>query len=168
MIICGIDPGLKGAISFIDSDSSQIYGLHKLPVEKQKNGKNRLNLIHLADLIKMYGPKFACLEKVGAMPGQGVTSMFNFGVTYGGIMGVLAAQKVYMHEVVPAVWKIQMGLSRDKTASIKKVQEFFPSAPEKLTHDEAESLLLARFGVKCMNALINLKNEKPGNAAHSK
>jgi crossover junction endodeoxyribonuclease RuvC len=93
-----------------------------------------------------------CLEKVGAMPGQGVTSMFNFGVSYGYIKGVLEANRIPYQEIPPQRWKKEFGLNSDKAASVEVCRKLFPDVNLLATprcrkpHDGmAEALLLAEY-----------------------
>ena len=95
----------------------------------------------------------ACVEKVGAMPGQGVTSMFNFGQGFGFILGVLAALGIGVQLVPPGTWKKEFSLvGKDKAASIEVCRRLFPGvnlrASEQCRKDSdgmAEALLMAEY-----------------------
>lgn len=103
------------------------------------------------DLIQDY--KCICaLEHVGAMPGQGVVSMFNFGQNFGFIQGVLKAHAIPYELVRPAKWKKEFGITKDKNTSIEVCKRLFPNVNLKRTErcrkdDDglAESLLLASY-----------------------
>jgi crossover junction endodeoxyribonuclease RuvC len=95
----------------------------------------------------------ACVEKVGAMHGQGVRSMFTFGQSYGFILGVLAALGIGVQLVPPGTWKKEFSLiGKDKAASIEVCKRLFPGVnllpSEKCWKDSdgmAEALLLACY-----------------------
>ena len=93
MRIIGIDPGLSGGIAILDD--LKVFDIFDMPVMSEgKKNKNQLNSAQLVNIIKKHivsGDTFVIVEQVGAMPGQGVTSMFNFGQTFGSIKGVCAA-----------------------------------------------------------------------------
>ncbi|MBF0255892.1 MAG: hypothetical protein HQL47_05400 [Gammaproteobacteria bacterium] len=114
----GIDPGLGGAAMLITSDGEEIIRCWDMPTTT--SGKARtVNAALLADQIKeaievsnQHGERLqAILEAVHAMPGQGVTSMFNFGVSFGVVQGVLAALEVRTSLITPATWKKRAGLT---------------------------------------------------------
>ena len=93
MRIIGIDPGLSGGIAILDD--LKIFDLFDMPIMSEgKKNKNQLNSAQLVNIIKKHiisGNTFVIVEQVSAMPGQGVTSMFNFGQTFGSIKGICAA-----------------------------------------------------------------------------
>ena len=98
---------------------------------------------------------FCVLERVGAMPKQGVKSMFTFGTEYGFIQGVLRAMGIPFETVPPAIWKKAYALGKDKKASIEACKRLFPDVSLlrtercKTAHDGmAEALLLADYGSK--------------------
>jgi crossover junction endodeoxyribonuclease RuvC len=92
----------------------------------------------------------AIVERVSAMPRQGIASAFTFGVGFGSILSVLQALHVPLELVTPAVWKRSFGLSSDKHASLHKARLLFPTAELHLAkHDgRAEALLLANYGLQ--------------------
>ena len=152
-LILGIDPGLSGACA--------LYGLSSLSVfdapttEREVNGKRKRQLDEtaLATYINVHQPfiRLAILEKVGAMPGQGVTSSFNFGLTYGAIRGILAACGVPFQTVSPQVWKRHFGLlGQPKDASRAEASRRLPGYanlwPLKKHDGRAEAALLALYG----------------------
>jgi crossover junction endodeoxyribonuclease RuvC len=89
----------------------------------------------------------ACIERVSAMPRQGVASSFQFGVGFGSVLGVLQAMHCRVELVTPASWKKGLGLSSDKHASLYKARLLFPFADLRLAkHDgRAEALLIAHW-----------------------
>ena len=126
MIILSIDPGLSGAIAWIDTaDDSQ--GFSKLPIRIYPKGKKmqkELDAVQLTKIITKVAPKIIGLEAVHAMPGQGVTSMFTFGKNYGLIEAAVRLyidsvkeSNAYFHQFTPQTWK--------KFAHIKEKEEAY-------------------------------------------
>ena len=108
MIVVGIDPGLSGAIAILENN--KVLNIFDMPVMAEgKKNKRQLNSAQLVSIIKD-GTKpeseiAVVVEQVNAMPGQGVTSMFNFGQTFGAIKGVCAALELPIFFVRPSKWK---------------------------------------------------------------
>jgi crossover junction endodeoxyribonuclease RuvC len=104
----------------------------------------------LAARIIQMGPALAVIERVAAMPIQGVSSTFKFGQSYGAIRGVLAALRIQTHVVSPAVWKRHFRLDSDKEKSRSLALRTFPKTPQhfarKRDHNRAEASLLAVYG----------------------
>ena len=146
----GVDPGLCGAIAVL-TDQGDVEGLTDLPVIRD----GRLAWIDggalqsfLVDTLHGRQAR-AIVERVSAMPRQGVASAFNFGVGFGSVLSVLQARQVAIELVTPAVWKRAMGLSADKSASLGRARLLFPTADLGLAkHDgRAEALLLAHWAL---------------------
>ena len=93
--------------------------------------------------------RMVMIEKVGAMPKQGVSSTFKFGKVYGEIIGVVTANNFRLDYVAPGVWKRTFGLSKDKELSRRKATELFPqhrhNLARKKDHNRAEALLIAEY-----------------------
>lgn len=151
--ICGIDPGLSGAICLYHKDWTPLF--LDMPVhEITKNGKKKrqLDLYTLGRFFDEHSPdiKMAIIEAPNAMPGQGVTSCFNFGFNCGAIQGIVAANMISMKLVAPVTWKKAMGLSKDKDASRWKASQIDPGASHfwsRVKDDgRAEAFLLAKYG----------------------
>jgi len=155
MLIIGIDPGLSGAISFfINGSVSEVI---EMPVmaegkknKKQINGPQVYNEIQ--SRIKNYEKKeiFVVIEQVSAMPGQGVTSMFNFGQSFGVLKGICSAMQLPVYFVRPAKWKKHFNLiNSEKDASRTKAIEAFPYISSQLSRkkdaNKADAILLASF-----------------------
>ena len=154
MRIIGIDPGLSGAIAILDD--LKIFNIYDMPVMSEgKKNKNQLNSAQLVNIIKKNILKdnqntFVIVEQVSAMPGQGVTSMFNFGQTFGAIKGICASLGLPIFYVRPAKWKKHFELlNSSKDASRTKVIEMYPSFSEQLRKkkdvNKADAILIARF-----------------------
>ena len=133
MLIIGIDPGISGSICFFEN--GKIIDVIEMPTmnegkknKKQVNGaqiynelKKRINKNNQTDKIRVV------IEKVSAMPGQGVTSMFNFGQSFGILKGICSAMQIPMYFVRPAKWKKYYNLiNSEKDASRTRAIEIFP------------------------------------------
>ena len=132
MLIIGIDPGISGSICFLEDGI--IKDVLEMPTmtegkknKKQVNGSQIFNEISLR--IKTYEKKNikVVIEQVSAMPGQGVTSMFNFGQSFGILKGICSAMQLPMYFVRPAKWKKYFNLiNLGKDASRTRAIEIFP------------------------------------------
>ena len=145
MRILGIDPGINGAFASIYKDD---ITLHDLPTAGE--GKHRIIATAvLAHQLKELAPTFAVMERVHAMPRQGVSSSFRFGQAFGAIEGVLGALGVSLSYVTPATWKRALGLSSDKDEARLRAIQLYPAAAENLQRrkdiDRAEALLIATW-----------------------
>tara|TARA_R110000782_G_scaffold16737_1_gene47591 strand:+ start:859 stop:1341 length:483 start_codon:yes stop_codon:yes gene_type:complete len=127
MIIYGIDPGFTGAVSIYDSQKNKLE-CYDIPTYKSPKGKTLINLHALLDILTYSDDdsSMAVIERVNAMPNQGVSSTFRFGQGYGQIEMGLAACKLAVHYVSPAVWKKHFGLNRDKGVSRGLVTQRLP------------------------------------------
>ena len=150
MLILGIDPGLTGAAALLDSD-----GVPELVADLPVIRDGRLAWIdggamQSTLLDALHGrPCRAVVERVSAMPRQGIASAFNFGVGLGSILATLQGLRLPIELVTPAQWKAALGLGKDKRASLDKARLLFPLAELHLAkHDgRAEALLLAHFAL---------------------
>ncbi|MGJ8524317.1 hypothetical protein LMG33818_000025 [Halomonadaceae bacterium LMG 33818] len=144
-MIVGIDPGKSGAIAAIGEKSHA----EKIPL----SGKE-IDGALIARLLSELNPDVVILEKVGAMPGQGVTSMFSFGKGFGIVIGVLEALSIPYRIVTPQAWKkcVLAGTSKDKDAAINFVRRAYPDvelvpARCRKPHDGiADAVCLAEYG----------------------
>ena len=153
MIIIGIDPGLSGAIAVLENN--EVKKILEIPVmcegKKNKRQLNNAQLVNLLkDNIKDFNDASVVVEQVNAMPGQGVTSMFNFGQTFGAIKGICAALGLPIYFVRPAKWKKHFDLiNSSKDASRTKVIEMYPLLSSQLSRkkdvNKSDAILIARF-----------------------
>ena len=153
MIIVGIDPGLSGAIAILEDN--KVLGIFDMPVMAEgKKNKRQLNSSQLVNIITDNTDNTqeiaVIVEQVNAMPGQGVTSMFNFGQTFGAIKGVCAALKLPIFFVRPSKWKKHFELiNSSKDSSRTKVIEMYPSLSNQLSKkkdvNKSDAILIARF-----------------------
>ena len=153
MIIIGIDPGVSGAISIMEN--KKVIEIHDMPTmidgkknKKQVNGSQVTNIIK--EKLNKNNEIIVVVEHVNAMPGQGVTSMFNFGQTFGAIKGICAALGLPIFFVRPAKWKKHFDLiNSSKDASRTKAIEMYPSLSDQLSKkkdvNKSDAILIARF-----------------------
>ena len=153
MIVVGIDPGLSGAIAILENN--KVLNIFDMPVMAEgKKNKRQLNSAQLVSIIKdgtrPESEIAVVVEQVNAMPGQGVTSMFNFGQTFGAIKGVCAALELPIFFVRPSKWKKDFELiNSSKDSSRTKVIEMYPSLSSQLAKkkdvNKSDAILIARF-----------------------
>ena len=153
MIIIGIDPGISGAISIVEN--KKILEVYDTPtmIDGKKN-KRQINSAQVTSIIKerLNNGKevIVVVEQVNAMPGQGVTSMFNFGQSFGVIKGICAALSLPIYFVRPTKWKKHFNLIKtNKDASRTKVIEVYPEISSKLHRkkdsNRADAILIALY-----------------------
>ena len=155
MLIIGIDPGIKGAICFFKNGKIlDVFDMPTMPVGKknksQVNGSQIYNEIQRAIINEDKKDIKVVIEQVSAMPGQGVTSMFNFGQSFGVLKGICASMQLSVYFVRPAKWKKYFNLIKtEKEASRTKVIEIFPQISVKLSKkkdvNKADAILIASF-----------------------
>ena len=155
MFIIGIDPGISGSICFFQD--GKINDVVEMPTmtdgkknKKQVNGSQIFN--EISNRIKKIDKKDikVVIEQVSAMPGQGVTSMFNFGQTFGAIKGVCAALSLPIFFVRPSKWKKYFELiNSSKDSSRTKVIEMYPLLSSQLSKkkdvNKSDAILIARY-----------------------
>ena len=155
MLVIGIDPGLSGSICFLQD--GKIIDVLEMPTmtegkknKRQVNGSQVYNEISKRiDTVENQDIR-VIIEQVSAMPGQGVTSMFNFGQSYGILKGICSAMQLSMHFVRPAKWKKYFNLiNSEKDASRAKAIEIFPYFSSQLSKkkdsNKADAILIASF-----------------------
>ena len=155
MLIIGIDPGISGSICFLDN--GKILDVIEMPImtdgkknKKQVNGSQVYN--EVTKRIKQFEKNQirVVIEHVSAMPGQGVTSMFNFGQSFGILKGICTAMQLPMYFVRPAKWKKYFNLlNSEKDASRTRAIEIFPYFSSQLSKkkdsNKADAILIASF-----------------------
>jgi len=151
MITIGIDPGLSGAIGIL-KDGAYV-GVEDMPIVAKGSGavKNEVDPAGLAALLRTYAPAeeavSVVLERVNAMPGQGSSSIFSLGDSFGCARSVVATCRLELTYVTPALWKKHFKLTSDKELGRALAVRMFPDAPLNLKKhaDRAEALLMARW-----------------------
>ena len=155
MLIIGIDPGISGSICFFED--GKILDVLEMPT--MTDGKKNKKQVNGAQIYNEISTKIKGIEKqnlrviieqVSAMPGQGVTSMFNFGQSFGILKGICSAMQLPMYFVRPAKWKKYFGLIKsEKDASRTKAIEMFPHFSSQLSKkkdsNKADAILIASF-----------------------
>ena len=155
MLVIGIDPGISGSICFFHD--GKIIDVVEMPTmtegkknKKQVNGSQIFN--EISERIKKLDKKDikVVIEQVSAMPGQGVTSMFNFGQSFGILKGICSAMQLPMYFVRPAKWKKYFNLiNSEKDASRTRAIEIFPYFSSQLSKkkdsNKADAILIASF-----------------------
>lgn len=155
MIYIGIDPGFSGAIAFY-APKENIVSIYDMPVYQNAKGKTEINLYELHEILapETDEPHMAIIEQVAAMRGQGVTSMFRFGQSYGATQMAVAAHKIPMQFVTPAKWKKHFNLSRDKGVSRSVAIQRFPKNASDFSRarddGRAEATLIALYGAEML------------------
>ena len=153
MLIIGIDPGISGALCFFE-DGKIIDVIDMPSMSEGKKNKRQVNGCLLVNLIKENiensGEVAVVVEQVNAMPGQGVTSMFNFGQTFGAIKGICAALELPIFFVRPSKWKKHFELiNSSKDSSRTKAIEMYPKLSNQLAKkkdvNKSDAILIARF-----------------------
>tara|TARA_Y100000590_G_scaffold275276_1_gene309061 strand:- start:2632 stop:3111 length:480 start_codon:yes stop_codon:yes gene_type:complete len=153
MIIIGIDPGVSGAISVLEN--KKVIDIFEMPtmIDGKKN-KKQVNGSQITNIIKEEINKkkeiIVVVEHVNAMPGQGVTSMFNFGQSFGVLKGICAALSLPIYFVRPTKWKKYFNLIKtNKDASRTKVIQIYPEISGKISRkkdsNKADAILIARY-----------------------
>ena len=155
MFIIGIDPGISGSVCFFQD--GKIVDVIEMPTmtegkknKKQVNGSQIFN--EISERIKKIDKKDikVIIEQVSAMPGQGVTSMFNFGQSFGILKGICSAMQLPMYFVRPVKWKKYFSLiNSEKDASRTRAIEIFPYFSSRLSRkkdsNKADAILIASF-----------------------
>ncbi len=155
MLIIGIDPGISGSICFFED--GKILDVIEMPTMNEgKKNKRQVNGAQIYNEITDRINKLqnqdvrVVVEQVSAMPGQGVTSMFNFGQSFGIIKGICSAMQLPLYFVRPTKWKKYFNLIKsEKDASRTRVIEIFPYFSSQLSKkkdsNKADAILIASF-----------------------
>ena len=155
MLIIGIDPGISGSICFFENGKI-IDVIEMTTMTEGKKNKKQVNGSQIYNEINKKIEKYenqnvrVVIEQVSAMPGQGVTSMFNFGQSFGILKGICSAMRLPMYFVRPAKWKKYFSLiNSEKDASRTRVIEMFPYFSSQLSKkkdsNKADAILIASF-----------------------
>lgn len=161
MMTLGIDPGLSGAIAILERDRLiQVFDMPTVRIEVNGKAKRRISPEMLVSELGMYRDslRFACVEKVNAMPGQGVSSMFAFGEAFGIIKGVMAGLGVPCFLAPPAQWRRGVGLKQGKDASRALAAQIWPAQAGEFSRvkddGRAEAALIGLWGYRTSAASL--------------
>lgn len=152
--IIGVDPGAAGAIAILETNGKLVHVFDMPAVEVVTGGKakRRVSPEMLAAELRLYADQgaVAYVEQVGAMPGQGVSSMFAFGQAFGIVLGVMAGLAIPTQTVTPGKWKKDMKLNTGKDAARAKAAQVWPgqAGEFKRVKDDgkAEAALIGLWG----------------------
>ena len=155
MLIIGIDPGISGSICFF-KDGKILEVIEMPTMTEGKKNKKQVNGSQIYNEIFKWVNKLetsdirVIVEQVSAMPGQGVTSMFNFGQSFGILKGICSAMQLPIYFVRPAKWKKYFNLiNSEKDASRTRAIEIFPYFSSQLSKkkdaNKADAILIASF-----------------------
>lgn len=154
MRVLGVDPGAGGALALWDTDlvALTVCDMPTAMVPVGKAQRRQISEIWLADTLRLYEPDLAFIERVHALPKQGVTSSFTFGMAYGMVRGVLAALAVPTHLITPNEWKRSFRLGASKSEARLVAARMFPENAGSFIRvrddGRAEAALLALFGAQ--------------------
>ena len=153
-MILGIDPGLTGAMAWLDFNNNLI-AVEDMPLTSYKK-KKIIDAHKLCFYVDIHAKttELAAIEQVGAHPGQGVVSAFTFGVTFGMAISAVASFNIPHTKIHPSVWKSDLNLSRDKDLSRQMAMKLWPSHLDyfkrKKDDGRAEAALIAYYILKCI------------------
>lgn len=145
MLILGIDPGKSGAFALLNAKGGTCSMFDFTGFEEVTSRLKEHHFYH------------AFIEKVHAMPGQGVCSMFSFGENFGHWQGILGALKIPYTLVAPQTWKKIMlkDMPKEKESSVQRCLQLYPqmvdSFKRKKDHNRADALLIAEYGRRLLN-----------------
>ena len=158
MIIAGIDPGLTGAIVLLDSADPLFLRGFDMPILTLPRGgksKREIDVHMLVRMLRNTKIAHAFIEQAGARPGQGVTSMFAFGKSFGIIVGILAALNIPTTFVPPRHWKTTLQVPAAKAGARARASQLLPHAADRWARAKddgrAEAAILAYFGQRELN-----------------
>jgi len=148
MVIWGIDPGINGALAAFHYEEGVIE-IFDMPIMEVRGKKSISPQLVKGILSEHHGP--VCIERVGAMPGQGVSSMFNFGKGYGILLGVAAALEMPTQEIQPNTWMRALKVPQGKDGHRARACELLPAYAQQFARKRddgrADAALLAFYGV---------------------
>lgn len=171
-IVAGCDPGLSGAIAFLDTITNRIVAVYDLPLTESPEGQRELDQAAFADILERHNPRLVVLEQVQGF--GGVSSAFKLGASYGGIIVQVLASRFRLERVRPQVWQstiFPMHLDRaaydTKAASIYVASRAHPEADlkrgpksRKLDHNRADAVCLAMFGRRVFTIRVDSPEPK--------
>lgn len=153
--LVGIDPGKHGAIAFLDPETMDL-SVTDMPLGKSSTGKDELDFLALASVLQpaLGRRNIAVLERVSAMPRDGVAGAFNFGQGYGALRMAIIGHGYEDRYVTPATWKKHFRLSSDKGVSRTYASSRFPRFANLFTRvkddGRAEAALIALYGAEVL------------------
>lgn len=161
MLICGIDPGTKGAFAFLDTEKVTLQ-IFDMPTTHTQSGKTVVCPIGVGKILSNNKPDIVYLEDVHSSPQMGVVSSFTFGRATGILQGACGALEIKLVPVLPQIWKKAMHCTSDKKLTVERASKLMPNCKPfwKFVKDtdRAEAALLALYGaVKNKHVIKDLK-----------
>lgn len=148
-MILGIDPGLNGALAFMD-DELLIYDTPTLEITRNGKSKRQIDLQALLAVLKLWPVEHCYLEMLGTRPGQNSSAVAQTGRGYGQIEMALAALNIPVTYVAPQVWKKSLAVPKDKDGARQRASQLMPqwahNWPLKKHDGRAEAALIALYG----------------------
>lgn len=148
-MILGVDPGLSGCLAFM-GEELLLYDTPIVEITRNGKKKRQIDLNQLLRILKTHPVTHCYLESVNAMPGQGVSSMFQMGRGFGQIEMALMACGIPVTYVTPQVWKKSLGVPKDKDGARHRGSQLMPQYSfnwdRKKDHGRAEAALIAYYG----------------------
>jgi crossover junction endodeoxyribonuclease RuvC len=157
--ILGVDPGVTGGIAFLFAN--------RVVAEDIPTAGGEVDVDTLVRRVREMQPALAIIERANAMPKQGVSSTFKYGVAYGALRTVVALCNIPYRLVTPGKWKNHFGLDRDKEKSRALAIQFRPGCgffSRKKNHGRAEAALIARYGAETWNTGVRTTAAAAANA----
>lgn len=153
MRVLGIDVGLNGAIALmVDGDLHEIHDMPTVTLERNNKTKRMVNAQALSALIRDAKADAAYLERLNAMPGQGVTSMFSMGQSLGVVLGILAAYDIPTTTIPPRTWQKALDVPQGKDGSRYRAAQLFPQSSglfSRVKDDgRSDATLIALYGAR--------------------
>jgi crossover junction endodeoxyribonuclease RuvC len=151
--VLGIDVGLNGAIALIaDGQLLEVHDMPTVTLERNNKTKRMVNAQALSLIIRGAKADAAYLERLNAMPGQGVTSMFSMGQSLGVVLGILAACEVPTTTIPPRTWQKALDVPQGKDGSRYRAAQLFPEHADMFSRvkddGRSDAVLIAAYGVK--------------------
>ena len=151
--IIGIDVGLNGAIAMMRGETlTGIFDMPTVTLDRNGKAKRQISIPELIQILNDFQPEEAYIEKVFAMAGQGVTSVFSFGRSLGAIEGVIAARSIKATLITPQTWQKAMGVTGGKDGARARAMELFPHNVDyfkrKKDDGRADAALIAAWGLR--------------------
>lgn len=151
-MILGVDPGLGGALAFYDGNELLIYDMPTFNIERNGKKKRQIDILRLQGIFKLYKVDHAYLENVNAMPGQGVSSMFQMGRGFGQIEASIMACEFPLTYITPQKWKKDMAVPKDKDGARQRASQLLPQFAHnwdrKKDDGRAEASIIALYGYR--------------------
>lgn len=152
MKIIGIDPGITGALAFIDTDACTI-AMRDMPVEVYLKTRKIVATAELMAIFRDIVPDAVFTEEVGVKPGEGAVGAFAFGRGVGRLEGVTDAMQIQRWSIRPQEWKGRLNVKADKELAVTRAKQLIPSAAPHfigprggLKHGRAEASMIALYG----------------------